>query len=245
MTGAAANGTAADNKPLVRLDRGDAERTAGGREPRGGAKKPRQHGLDDGDRRGMVAGGAQDRRRLAHIPCPVGQDIEIAGGLDRLPQRLRPRPLLDILHHRRRHLGGEEAHRAVVEDGIRHHRPDYRRPRPRAMMPRRISRVPPRIVHDGACSTVSTSASSNGSRSPRRGPGITSRATSGTSRSYVEPKSLTIAASRLGVSPACNMPATDCDMPRSVHRFAARRPIASATCGSGSGPARSTKPRST
>ena len=39
------------------------------------------------------------------------------------------------------------------------------------MMPRRISRVPPRKVQDGACNTVSASASSNRSSAARRRPG--------------------------------------------------------------------------
>ena len=107
------------------------------------------------------------------------------------------------------------------------------------MMPRRISRVPPRRVKEGACSTrLGERLLEPSLRGAARGRGATRRTSSGISRSKALPRSLTNAASRFGVSPACSMPATESDIRRKVHRCAARRPTASASRGSGSAPAR-------
>src|SRR5207244_10660699 len=67
--------------------------------------------------------------------------------LDRLPEAVGPLALLGGLEDVFRHEIGEETCDNVTEDG-----PQlvHRSPSPLAMMPRRISRVPPRSENDGA-----------------------------------------------------------------------------------------------
>ena len=104
--------------------------------------------------------------------------------------------------------------------------------RPRAMMPRSTSRVPPWIVNLGAIRVVWRSASSkrssllSGAESPVGG--ANRRTLLGSACSKLVPRSLTTAASTAGVLPACSMPATESDMRRKVARCATSRPMPSA-----------------
>src|SRR5205814_4139047 len=69
--------------------------------------------------------------------------------LERAPELVGPRALLGGLDQL---LGGQVGEEA--RDGVGEQRAEiaraHRSPRPRAMMPRRISRVPPRSENDGA-----------------------------------------------------------------------------------------------
>src|SRR5207244_6712632 len=152
--------------------------------------------------------------------------------LDRPPQGLRPLALLRGLDEVLGHAVREQTRDDVAED-----RPQlvHRRPSPRAMMPRRISRVPPRSENDGARCTRKPSTcwrslpESIVGSTPSRVWTI-----SGISCSKVVPTSLTTAASRFGFSPAWSMRATESDIWRSVARCATRRPTVAAARSPGS-----------
>src|SRR5579885_122566 len=224
---------------LVDFDRGERQHGLGRQVRAGRAQRPaRQHRLRERQRRGPAAGGAENGDGLGkpREPGARRQGLGEAGFGDGAPERLGEGPGFGRGQEGRRPLAREEAVGGGVDEAVGH-----RRPRPRAMMPRRISRVPPRKVKEGALSTASASSSSSASLAPaRRRPGATRRTTSGISRSKALPRSLTSAASRLGVAPACSMPATESDMRRKVQRCAARRPSAAAARGSGSAPSRRT-----
>jgi hypothetical protein len=71
-------------------------------------------------------------QRQARASGAFGHHRVEKAGVDQLgPERRTVATTFDLAHHRRRAFAGEQP---VVQ----------RRPRPRAIMPRRISRVPPR-----------------------------------------------------------------------------------------------------
>src|ERR1043166_3584671 len=107
---------------------------------------------------------------------------------------------------------------------------NQRRPRPRAMMPRRTSVVPPCSVSLGAIVVANASCSSKVTRFVVSGStkAASSRTRAGSFCSQMVPRSLTIEPSTTGSLPACSMPATDTDMRRNVCSCATRRPMPSA-----------------
>src|ERR1700730_4369815 len=89
----------------------------------------------------------------------------------------------------------------------------YLNPNPRAMMPRSISRVPPRREKDGdICSRLPKVRAKSLSSSQRKPASVRVWTTVGNICSKLLPKSLTIAASTAGSFPALNWPATDNDI---------------------------------
>src|SRR5207249_8315634 len=102
---------------------------------------------------------------------------------------------------------GEEPRDGVGEERAHFH---HRRPSPRARMPRKTSRVPPRSENEGATCVMYPNTCWRSE--PVSSVGSTSRsacASSGIDCSNVVPTSFTAAASMYGFWPASSMPATE------------------------------------
>ena len=118
----------------------------------------------------------------------------------------------------------------------------HRNPRPRAMMPRRISRVPPRkregrrVQHD-VYASVSDNASSGSSRLASTG----QQAARNFRQVALERGADVLHQRRFGIRalPSSSRPATDVDMRCSAARCATKRPISTACRRSGFAPTRS------
>ena len=118
--------------------------------------KRADHGFGQRQRHLAEPDGVQDRRGGAPgLPAPAGgftRQREREAVVDReLPQPVVERAVFDPLARGLVDLLGEQALRALFDRiGIGAHR----KSNPLAMMPRRISRVPPRSENDGAASVV-------------------------------------------------------------------------------------------
>jgi hypothetical protein len=120
VAGMAGNSAFRDVEPIPRLDGADRQRTRRRPDPADGAQPAGEHGFCERDRGGMMAGGAQDRRRLDHAGCALGENVGIARRFDRLPQPVGPGAAFRIGRYLWCDEVAEEPHRTVVEDRVRH-----------------------------------------------------------------------------------------------------------------------------
>jgi len=85
ISGIAGNSGLRNVEPILRLDRTDRQRARRGFDRAACAQPAGEHGFGQRDRRGMMAGSAQDCRRLDHTRRAIGEDIRIARLFDRVP----------------------------------------------------------------------------------------------------------------------------------------------------------------
>ena len=111
----------------------------------------RPHRLRQRHRQRVRAAGQPQREGVAQAGAALAghQQVQVAGGLDGGPQRGRIGRALDLAHDGRRAGALQQ-----LLEGFDQQRVHQRNPSPRAITPRRISRVPPRSEKVGqTCST--------------------------------------------------------------------------------------------
>ena len=142
-------------------NRGHRQRALRYRQAGGGKQPPRQQGFREGQRRSVISAAAQREHRILVVQPGAARVLRQCGPveadlLQRPPQGGRPLARFGGFAQRLRAM--------LVEDPVDGFQQivahvAHRSPSPRAIMPRNISRVPPRMVNPGARRMVMPSSS--------------------------------------------------------------------------------------
>ena len=146
---------------VAALNRSHGQGALRNRQPRGGKQPSGKHGLRQRHRRAVISAAAQRQHRILEIESGAARLFRQRGPIEanllqRPPQGGRPLARFGGFPHRLRAM--------LVEDPVDGFQKiiahfAHRIPSPRAIMPRKISRVPPRMVNPGARRMVMPSSS--------------------------------------------------------------------------------------